>query len=174
MTRWILAVALALMPLALVRLNYSSGIGADISAGFVLTLALVCVLAAVPFVAAGVTIALAVRGYANSIGRVYGWVLLGVSAILANLAIAGFHYPQDYTSIGASTAIFAGVGLLTGRALGVVRGAWFVPLATGFIVLALYGSGTAAGRTDVGAHVAGFLAGLAVGFVAVRPRTALD
>ena len=55
LARWaaVLAVALALMPLALVRLDYSSGIGADITADFVLTLALVCVLAALPFLAAG-------------------------------------------------------------------------------------------------------------------------
>jgi hypothetical protein len=81
LARWatVLAGALALMPLVLVRLDYSSGIGASLTAKFVLTLALVCVLAAVPFIAAGVTIALAVRGYARSIGRVYAFDLGGAA-----------------------------------------------------------------------------------------------
>ena len=40
----------------------------------------------------------------------------------------------------------------------------FVALASGLIVLALYGAGGA--RIDLGAHVTGFVAGLALGFVA--------
>src|SRR5829696_4646280 len=48
LARWAaaLAVLLALVPIALVRLDYSTGIGASLIADFVLTLALVCVLAA--------------------------------------------------------------------------------------------------------------------------------
>jgi hypothetical protein len=40
----------------------------------------------------------------------------------------------------------------------------FAPLAAGLIVLALYGAGPQ--PIDVGAHLAGFLVGLATGFVA--------
>src|SRR3954447_2035777 len=81
LARWaaLLAALLALVPLALVRLDYSSGIGASLSAELVLTLALVCVLAAIPLLAAGVAIALAVRGYAGSIGRVYAFDLGGAA-----------------------------------------------------------------------------------------------
>jgi hypothetical protein len=81
LARWaaVLAGSLALIPIALVRLDYSSGIGASLSADFVVTLALVCVLATIPFLAAGVAIALAVRGFARSIGRVYAFDLGGAA-----------------------------------------------------------------------------------------------
>jgi len=81
LARWAaaLAVLLALVPIALVRLDYSTGIGASLSADFVLTLTLVCVLTALPFLTAGVAIALAVRGYARWIGRVYAFDLGGAA-----------------------------------------------------------------------------------------------
>jgi len=81
LARWaaVLAASLALVPLALVRLDYSSGIGASLSADFVVNLTLVCVLAAIPFLAAGVAIALAVRGFARWIGRVYAFDLGGAA-----------------------------------------------------------------------------------------------
>jgi len=81
LARWaaVLAGSLALMPLALVRLDYSSGIGASLTTEFVVTLTLVCVLAAIPFLAAGVAIALAVRGFARWIGRVYAFDLGGAA-----------------------------------------------------------------------------------------------
>ena len=81
LARWaaVLAASLALVPLVLVRLDYSSGIGASLSADFVVNLALVCVLAAIPFLAAGVAIALAVRGFARWIGRVYAFDLGGAA-----------------------------------------------------------------------------------------------
>ncbi|WP_414662255.1 rhomboid family intramembrane serine protease [Horticoccus sp. 23ND18S-11] len=108
----------------------------------------------------------------STLGRARGWTLLLLTAVAANLAVAGAQYPEPYRSLGASTAIFAGVGLLTGRA---IRVAWrsrhpqrwramFVPLAAGLTVLALHGAGGQ--RVDVGAHLAGFLTGLAGGFLA--------
>ena len=82
------------------------------------------------------------------------------------------HYPAAYRSLGASTAIFAGVGLLTGRAIRVLRhsGHWqqgramFVAFAGGLTVLGLYGAGGL--HIDVLAHATGFAAGLVLGFVA--------
>jgi len=107
-------------------------------------------------------------------GRIRGWLLLGLAAVAGNLAVAAAHYPGPYRSMGASTAIFAALGLLTGRA---VRGAvgaghphrwrsFFVPSAAGLTVLALYGAGGP--PVDVFAHVTGFLAGTATGFIAGR------
>ncbi len=58
-----------------VRLNYT--LGDEISRQFVFNLAMACILAALPFLAAGIVIALAVRGYARSIGRVYAFDLAG-------------------------------------------------------------------------------------------------
>lgn len=113
----------------------------------------------------------------STIGRLRGWGLLLLSSIAGNLAVAAVNFPDRYVSVGASTAIFAGIGLLTGRA---IRVAWrsthpyrwramFVPLAAGLTVLALHGAGGQ--RVDVGAHLAGFLAGLVFGFAAGVPRS---
>jgi membrane associated rhomboid family serine protease len=112
----------------------------------------------------------------STIGRRRGWLLLALAAIAGNLAAAALNYPGPYQSLGASTAIFAGLGLLTGRAIRVLRRtgqphrwrAVFVPLAAGLTLLGLYGAGEL--HTDVGAHVTGFAAGLTLGFAAARPR----
>mgnify|MGYP000007273853 CR=1 FL=1 len=106
-----------------------------------------------------------------------GWLLVAIASVGANLAMAAAHYPTDYRSLGASTAIFAAVGLLTGRAIRVVARsrhphrwrAMFVPLAAGMTVLALHGAGGA--NVDLGAHLAGFGAGLGLGFVFGLPRS---
>jgi membrane associated rhomboid family serine protease len=105
----------------------------------------------------------------STMGRLRGWLLLAVAAVVGNLGVAALNYPGPYRSIGASTAVFAGLGLLTGRAVRTLRGedgqfrwrAVFVPLAAGVTLLGLYGSGDL--RTDVVAHVAGFAAGLLLG-----------
>ncbi len=105
----------------------------------------------------------------STFGRVRGWLLLALSAVAANAVVAALAFPGPYRSLGASTAIFAGLGLLTGQAVvlawcGVPAGRWravLVPLGAGLTLLALHGAGGP--QTDVGAHVAGFLAGLAAG-----------
>ncbi len=102
-------------------------------------------------------------------GRLRGWLLLALASVAANTAVAGLSFPGPYRSLGASTAVFAGLGLLTGRAVAlawgsVPAGRWravFVPLGAGLTLLALHGAGGQ--RTDVAAHVAGFGAGLLAG-----------
>jgi rhomboid protease GluP len=111
-----------------------------------------------------------------TLGRGRGWLLLALAALLGNLAIAGLNYAGPYRSLGASTAVFAALGLLTGRAVRVLLRpdrphpwrAVFAPLAAGLTLLALLGAGDS--RTDVGAHVAGFAAGLVLGFLAKGRR----
>ena len=108
------------------------------------------------------------------IGRGRGWLLLTGAAILGNASVAALNYPGPYTSLGASTAVFSGLGLLTGRAVGALRKgraghrwrAVFVPLAAGATLLGLFGAGGL--HTDVVAHVTGFAAGLAFGGT-IRP-----
>ncbi|HVU34162.1 MAG TPA: rhomboid family intramembrane serine protease [Opitutaceae bacterium] len=115
---------------------------------------------------------LAFSAMITTLGRARGWLLVLVASIVANLSVAVLNYPGSYRSIGASTAVFAAVGLLTGRALRVIvrQGrpiAWrtlFVPLVSGGTVLALYGAGGV--HVDVMAHAAGFLIGILVGFAA--------
>lgn len=108
----------------------------------------------------------------STLGRARGWTLLLLASVAANLALAWAHYPATYRSLGSSTAIFAAVGLLTGRAMRVVARtshphrwrALFVPLASGGTVLALHGTGDA--QVDLGAHLGGFACGLLGGFLA--------
>ena len=60
-----------------VRLDFSLDNGVD--AGFVLNFGGACAAAALPFLAAGIVIALAVRGYTAAIGRVYAFDLAGAA-----------------------------------------------------------------------------------------------
>jgi membrane associated rhomboid family serine protease len=108
----------------------------------------------------------------STLGRRRGWLLVALAALTGNLAVAALYYPDPHFSLGASTAIFAGLGLLTGRAVRVVRqaarrGRWsavLVPMAAGLTLLGLFGAGGQ--EVDVGAHLTGFAAGLAFGFAA--------
>ena len=112
----------------------------------------------------------------STVGRRRGWILLGLASLAGNIAAAALNYPGPYRSIGASTAIFAAIGLLTGRAIRVVGQSghphrWrtmFIPLAAGLTVLGLYGAGGV--HVDVFAHLSGFTAGLIVGFAAAASR----
>jgi len=107
-------------------------------------------------------------------GRGRGWLLILASSLLGNLAVAAAHVSGDYRSIGASTAVFAALGLLTARAVLIAstdsrrgRGrAFFVPAATGAVVLGLFGAGGQ--HVDVLAHVTGFLSGSLLGLAAGR------
>ena len=112
----------------------------------------------------------------STMGERLGWLLLAGASLTGNLVMAAVIYPATYRSLGSSTAIFAGIGLLTGRAIGKMRHtkhphrwrAMFVPLAAGLSLLGLYGAGGV--HTDVGAHVTGFLAGLGFGVLAALAR----
>jgi len=111
------------------------------------------------------------------LGRGRGWLLIGLAGVGGNLAIAAAYFPGPYRSLGASTAIFGALGLLTGRAARVAAGArrphgwrsFFVPLAAGMVVLALHGAGGP--PVDVLAHGMGFIAGTIMGFLARRTTT---
>jgi hypothetical protein len=131
LTRWALAYGalLILTPLALVRLDYDMSDG--VTTGFALNLAICCVLAAAPALAAGAVVALAIRGYAAHVGRVYAWDLVGaglgalvvvpllyfpapdllvVLGVVACLAAWLFAWPDVRTRV--HSGIFAMVGVL--------------------------------------------------------------
>ena len=76
LARWSLAFGalLAIAVFVIVRLDY---VYTGIDTGFALTLAAASVLAALPFLAGGLVIALAVRGYARTIGTLYAFDLAG-------------------------------------------------------------------------------------------------
>jgi membrane associated rhomboid family serine protease len=111
---------------------------------------------------------------AQTIGAWRGWALILAGGMLGNLVNAWMRYPDGFTSLGASTATFAAVGVLSGVAM--VR-AWrfhslrelrplMAPLLTGLIVLGWWGSGgdgPDAGRVDVAGHIAGWTGGFLLG-----------
>lgn len=112
----------------------------------------------------------------STFGRLRGWLLLAAAAVAGNLGSAALHYPGPYRSIGASTAVFAAVGLLAGRAAAIILRtagpsrwrAMFTPVAAGVAVLGLYGAGGV--NIDVTAHLSGFVCGLALGLAASLAR----
>lgn len=97
----------------------------------------------------------------RELGGGAGWLLTVVAAGLANALNVLIQGPA-HLAIGASTAVFAGLGLLSG--MGSPREkrwpAVLAPLGAGLVLLAWLGSGGE--RTDVGAHLFGFGTGLAV------------
>ena len=94
-------------------------------------------------------------------GTGFGIALTLLAGAGGNLANAIFQGP-DHISVGASTAVFGAVGLLAGRAVAqrIRRGeqglrSW-VPIAAGFALIAMIGAGE---RSDIWAHLFGFLTG---------------
>jgi membrane associated rhomboid family serine protease len=103
------------------------------------------------------------------LGQVLGpglsWLAILVSGGMGNLFNALLQ-PPTHSAIGASTAVFAALGLLVSlrwRAeANWTRGLrrW-LPLAAGVALLAFLGTG--GDRTDVGAHATGFVTGIGAG-----------
>ncbi|MDA8403193.1 MAG: rhomboid family intramembrane serine protease [Desulfobacteraceae bacterium] len=95
-----------------------------------------------------------------------GWLMILVCGALGNL-INAWMYESAHVSIGASTAVFGALGILTGyqilsRGRTSVRfGSALVPLACGLALLGMLGS--AGVQVDIMAHLFGFFCGLAAG-----------
>ncbi len=101
-------------------------------------------------------------------GSGLAWLAMLIAGTAGNVINAVVQSP-NHTSIGASTALFAGIGMLaalrqsekTGKTVAKTMRAW-APLAGGFMLLAFLGfSGE---RTDIFAHIFGFAAGLGGGW----------
>jgi len=97
-----------------------------------------------------------------------GWLLILLTGAFGNLANAALQLPA-HTSIGASTAVFGAIGLLSAfqfwdkfRRPGYRVKAW-LPLAGGLALLGLLG--TAGEHTDLMAHLFGLLSGCIIGSV---------
>jgi membrane associated rhomboid family serine protease len=95
-----------------------------------------------------------------------GWLLILFSGILGNMVNAALRGP-GHLSIGASTAVFGAIGILSAiqfwrkfKEPGQRLRAW-LPLAGGIALLAILGTG--GGRTDLMAHLLGLAAGLLLG-----------
>ncbi len=100
---------------------------------------------------------------AQSLGPGLAWLAIVLAGGLGN-ALNALVEPAQHASIGASTSVFGALGLLAalvwrGGPRYWTRGlrAW-LPLAAGVMLLAFLGFGGE--RTDIGAHVAGFVIGV--------------
>jgi len=105
------------------------------------------------------------------LGEGFGWSLVLLGGVLGNLVNAWVQSPL-HRSVGASTAVFAALGLLAAyrwRHGFDAHTPWRVRLAPLYAALALLAfTGTAGETTDLGAHLFGFLAGLGLGLTATR------
>lgn len=108
-------------------------------------------------------------------GRILGgglaWLTIVVAGALGNWMNA-LVQGDAHSSIGASTSVFAALGILVSHAL-IPRDAAqrsrfqrLSPLIGGVILLAMMG--IEGERTDVSAHVTGFLSGMAIGWAGCR------
>lgn len=100
------------------------------------------------------------------LGPGIAWGTVLIAAASANL-LNSFIQPAMHSSIGASTAVFATLGLLAAyawRRRAADGGRWayrWAPLVAGIILLAFTGAGGE--RTDVLAHLTGFVMGAVAG-----------
>jgi membrane associated rhomboid family serine protease len=103
---------------------------------------------------------------AQVLGSGLTWLTVLLSGALGNLVNAYLQAP-GHASIGASTAVFGALGILSILMLNQQRAEWlrglrrWAPLAGGITLLAFLGIGGE--RTDVGAHILGFTAGCGIG-----------
>jgi len=100
----------------------------------------------------------------RALGSGLAWSLILASGALGNAINAWLQAPL-HRSVGASTAVFGTVGLLAAVGLfmdgGRLHRRWHLPFAAALALLALLG--TEGEQTDLGAHLFGFAAGIALG-----------
>ncbi len=109
-------------------------------------------------------------------GVAAGWSMILLAGTAGNLLNAWVHYPEAHYSIGASTAVFGALGLVTGIGLWAswtqpgqnwTLPRWLLPAFGGLTLLGMLGVGEGpAGQIDVAAHISGFLCGTLIGFLA--------
>lgn len=107
----------------------------------------------------------------KSIGPWKGWALILLAGTAGNAITSLVTYPQSFVSLGASTAIFGALGILSGTGLVEnfrenIAHPWIrtlSPIIAGFVLLGWLGSAAPGSNTDVFGHVFGFCAGILAG-----------
>lgn len=107
----------------------------------------------------------------KSIGPWKGWAMILLAGTLGNAITSAVTYPEPFVSLGASTAVFGALGILSG--IGLVenfreelRMPWMrvlAPLLAGLVLLGLLGGAEPGAGVDVFGHVFGFSAGVLLG-----------
>lgn len=120
-----------------------------------------------------VSMALFATGVCRWFGPGVGlWLILAAGA--GGNMINAYARGSGHIAVGASTAVFGAIGVLTtlqlsrrwtNRASGLMRMRVWAPVAAGLALLALLGSSQ---TSDVGAHFFGFMCGALLGFLANR------
>ena len=115
-------------------------------------------------------------------GNARAWLLIGMAAMCANVA-EGLLPIGEYTSAGASTAVFAALGLVAAHAWhsrnqGTRTLREWAPLIAGVALLGMFGAGGQDPRepvtdpTNVLSHALGFVMGAIFGFAVATARGA--
>ena len=105
------------------------------------------------------------------LGNGLGWLSIIVTAALSNLTNVILHWDETFLSLGASTAVFSALGIVSGFPIGsylksggtIERRQWLIPLAGGLMLLGWMGGGNY--LTDVAGHLWGYLWGLVTAII---------
>lgn len=108
---------------------------------------------------------------AKTVGPIRGWALILAAGTIGNGLTSWLTYPQPFVSLGASTAVFGALGILSGAGIvenlrEKIRFGWlrvFAPLLAGVVLLGWLGGAQFGSNTDVFGHVFGFVAGVLLG-----------
>lgn len=115
-------------------------------------------------------------GFTVFVARTFGawkaWLLIFLCGTLGNAWNCWLQYPDEFDSLGASTTVFAALGLLSGSGFVEnwrMRPHWtwpkvVAPVLAGVVLLGMLGTGKDP-QTDVLGHVCGFITGLGAGAV---------
>ena len=112
----------------------------------------------------------------RSFGVGLGWLAIFLSGALGNFLNALIYAGSGHNSIGASTAVFGGLGILVGcrvvQQFRLTRWKWprflWAPLGAGVVLLGFLGAGGE--RTDILAHAWGFAVGGGLGVLGAALR----
>lgn len=109
----------------------------------------------------------------KSLGPWKGWTMILLAGTAGNAITSWVMWPEGFRSLGASTAVFGALGILSG--IGIVenfqekiRMPWLrvlAPLLAGFVLLGWLGGAAPGDGVDVFGHVFGFCAGVIAGFL---------
>ena len=108
---------------------------------------------------------------AQCFGAGLAWLLILLAGSFGN-GVNAFVHPEGFASIGASTGLFGGLGILSGYSYVSKFAPWrqglrrWMPIAAGITLLAFLGFGGE--HADILGHILGFGAGAAIGLVIAR------